>query len=162
MYLASGGEKPTVGLVLVKAPGAGRSSFVPLTEASQFVSGAEVDARVGALRLTAATGRSDHRQTALIAGGVFTVSQSHQLRKQNITTTLSLLTGMFPRAPSYHVCAGSASVTRNESGGQGHVVLQTLSTQVHGGTLVTRGRDSTGSAQDATWETIEKMRRNRD
>jgi hypothetical protein len=122
---------------------AGRG-FRPLTETRQRPVNSQIDARAGGLRLVVAGPHSRSTQQVTLAGGLFSLAQSSHAPNRGLTT-VNLLEGAFPGAPTYGSCAA------NPAG-----VLQTLRARDQHGRFVTLGRDSsaTASAAGTAWDTI--------
>lgn len=77
--------KPVSGTVLVKQPS---GEFVPLTDADQIAPGTVIDARRGALQLTAATTKKGKLQKGVFRTGIFSVKQSRRgLVELRLSTT---------------------------------------------------------------------------
>ena len=77
--------------------------FVPLTETRRLPAGTQVDARRGTLNLVTATGKRHKTQTGTFAGALFSFSQNRRPSQKGLTT-ITLLEGLFPGAPSYATC----------------------------------------------------------
>jgi hypothetical protein len=124
---------------LVAGPG-----FRPLTEARQLPVNSQIDARAGGLRLVVAGPHSRPTQQVTLAGGLFSLAQSSHAPNRGLTT-VNLLEGAFPGAPTYDSCAANSAA-----------VLQTLRARDQRGRFVTLSRDSsaTASAAGTTWDTI--------
>ena len=148
--------EPASGLVLVR-PGllgpAGMSEaarlvsgpgFRPLTEARQLPVESQIDARAGALRLVLAGPNRRPTQQVTLAGGLFLPAQSTLAPTRGLTT-ISLVEGPFPGAPSYGGCVSNSSA-----------VLQTVRAHDQRGSFLTTSRDSsaTASAPGTAWDTI--------
>lgn len=144
-----GARAHTTGNELSKGTG-----FVPLTEARQLPVGTEVDARRGTLQLTAAsTVPHGHTQTGTFSGGLFAVTQAGTGLHKGLTT-LALLEGAFPGAPTYasctvgkarhrHVIAVTATLSPR--------VLQILKAHDDHGNFSTRGRYGAATVRGTTW-----------
>jgi hypothetical protein len=124
---------------LVSGPG-----FRPLTEARQIPVDSQIDARAGALRLVVAGPHRRQTQQVTLAGGLFSLAQSSQAPIRGLTT-VNLVEGAFPGAPTYDSCAANPSA-----------VLQTVHARDQRGRLETLGRDSsaTAGAAGTAWDTI--------
>jgi hypothetical protein len=159
---------PVAGLVLVKLPkhkhagdvAANISSaltkgvgFVPLTEARQLPSGTQIDARRGTIHLVAATGKRHRTQGATFTGGLFGFSQDRRGLNKGLTT-LSLLEGAFPGAPSFASCkahkAGDSSSPAAQQARLSSKILQTLRAHGHG-RFRTRGRFASATVRGTAW-----------
>jgi hypothetical protein len=122
------------------------SGFLPLTETRQLPIGSQIDARAGALRLTVAG--SPRPQQFTLAGALVSVTQTRGGPGGGLTT-VRLLEGAFPGAPTYDGCPAAPSSSE---------VLQTLRASDLDGSLQTRGRYSsaTGQGAGAVWDTIDR------
>jgi hypothetical protein len=139
---------------LVEGPG-----FVPLTETRQRPIDSKIDARAGALRLVVASPQRRHTQRVTLAGGVFSLSQIGRGLNKGLTT-VDLLEGAFPGAPTYNSCGvqtpgGALAPTTAQPSS---LVLQTLRARDQDGGFRTRGRYSaaTASGIGAVWDTIDR------
>jgi hypothetical protein len=134
------------------------SRFVPLTEARQVRLGSQIDARRGTLRLvTATSNRRGKTQEVTLAGALFKSAQAHGAA-QNGLTTLTLIEGAFPGAPSYASCRAHAA---DDNGPLAHVglsarVLQTLRASDKHGRFRTRGRYSAATVRGTQWDTTDR------
>ena len=153
---------PVSGLVLIKLTGhpledarllpraatTTGPGFVPLTEARQLPSGAQVDARLGKLKLVSATTQRHKTQTGTFNGGIFNLGQQKSGKNKGLTT-LSLLEGAFRGAPSYASCtakkASDASSPTAHAARLSSRVLQSLHGSGHG-RFSTRGRYGAATA----------------
>ncbi len=160
------------GLVLIHLPGhaaatahGGRSvrvtlpgshGFFPLTEALSLPVGTRVDARRGSLELTAATPRARRTEAGEFTSGLFSVTQDRRGAARGLTT-ISLVEGAFPGAPSYAACrrAQGSSVVRAQIARLSSRVLQTLHARAHG-RFRTVGHYSAGTVRGTKWDTIER------
>jgi hypothetical protein len=124
---------------LVSGPG-----FRPLTEPRRLPVDSQIDARAGALRLTVAGPNPGETQQATLAGGLFSLAQSSQAPTRGLTT-VNLVEGAFPGAPTYDSCATHP-----------FAVLQTVRARDQHGRFLTLTRDSsaTASAAGTAWDTI--------
>lgn len=148
--------EPASGLVLIRlgvvspsevssaASLASGPGFRPLTEARQLPVDSQIDARAGALRLVVAGARHGVTQQLTLAGGVFSLTQSSHAPTRGVTT-VNLLDGAFPGAPTYGACPVNPSA-----------VLQRVRARDQRGRFVTLSRDSstTASAAGTAWDTI--------
>ena len=155
---------PVSGQVFVKLPGGTGASaalakgtqFVPLTQARQLPVGSQVDARAGSLRLLAASARAGKTQTAVLGGALFGFSQARKGVQKGLTT-LSLLEGVFPGAPSRASCPKPAA-DRSSPIAQialSKRVLQTLHARAQG-RFRTRGHYSAATVRGTVWDTTER------
>ena len=102
------GDDPLATDAIVKGQG-----FVPLTEARQLPAGTVVDARLGKIKLVAATGHGSKTEFGDFSGGIFGLSQDKRGRLTKGMTTLSLVENAFRGAPSFRACrAGGAADAR--------------------------------------------------
>jgi hypothetical protein len=158
--------KPVSGLVLIRLPGAHAADsrlsprlgltkgqgFIPLTEARQLPSGTQIDARQGSIQLVSAASQPRKVQTGTFTGGLYGLAQDRRGLSKGLTT-LSLLEGLFPGAPSFSSCSVKAA---DLSGSQGFVagvsskVLQTLRASAHG-RFRTRGRYAAATVRGTAW-----------
>jgi hypothetical protein len=164
---------PVSGAVLVKLPGGPASDlsftsaftkgsgFVPLTQARSLPSGSQVDSRHGVLSLASATGTKGKTQIATLGGAIFGLTQSRSGITKGLTT-LALLEGDFPGAPSYANCP---KPTGDQGGGPGPVghaakaspkVLQVLHAKDNHGKYRTKGRYSAATVRGTVWDTIDR------
>ncbi len=111
---------PVNGLVFVKFPGSHSAAdqfgpnaaftkgqgFIPLTEARQLPIGTQVDARRGTLKIATATSHQGKTQSGVFSSGLFKLTQTRRGFHKGLTT-LSLLEGAFPGAPSYASCTAA-------------------------------------------------------
>jgi hypothetical protein len=152
----SANVRPVSGLVLIQPPRATSdraprlvegAGFVPLTEPLGLPIGAKIDARAGAVRISAAGSGHRRTQRAVLAGGVISLSQT-RARKGRVT--INLLEGAFPGAPAYSRCGAH----RPAAG----AALQTLRVRAQRGRLRVLSRYSTGSTRIAgtAWDTVDR------
>jgi hypothetical protein len=159
--------KPVSGQVFIKLPGAGSgdvlgarllgfasltkgAGFVPLTEARQLPSGTQVDARQGTLQLTAAPSTKHGKlQNGTFSGGLFGFTQDRSGVTKGLTT-LSLLEGAFPGAPTYASCKSRKATDLFASAALSSTVLQSLHSSGHG-RFRTRGRYSAATVRGTAW-----------
>jgi hypothetical protein len=165
--------KPVSGVVFIKPP-PGKSlslshgplarasvakgpSFIPLTEARQLPTGTQVDARQGSLQLIAASTSHGKTQVGVFGGGLFAIAQDRSRLSKGLTT-LSLLEGAFPGAPSYARC--KARHVRDRPAAQAASlspqILQTLRARDNRGHFRTRGRYSAATVRGTVWDTIDR------
>ncbi|MGO9973770.1 MAG: hypothetical protein ACLP01_13385 [Solirubrobacteraceae bacterium] len=155
--------KPVSGIVLIKLP-AGKTAhlltgtalakgqgFIPLTEARQLPTGTQVDSRMGTIQLVAASSSHGKTQTGTFGGAIFGIAQDRTGLTKGLTT-LSLLEGAFPGAPTYTSCprADPDDATARAA----HVnpkVLQTLHASDNHGKFRTRGRYSSATVRGTVW-----------
>jgi hypothetical protein len=144
--------KPVSGVVLIKTA----KGFVPLTEGTQLPNGAQVDTRQGSLALTSSVGHGK-TQTGVFGGAVFSITQSRGAGQTGLTT-LTLIEGGFPGAPTFAICkahkgsagpsAGTAALSRS--------VLQTLHAREHRGRFRSRGRRASATVLGTVWDMSER------
>lgn len=154
---------PVAGRVLIRLPAAQAADsrlsglskgqgFIPLTEARQLPTGTQIDARQGAIRLVSAASQPHKIQTGTFTGGLYGLAQDRGGLTKGLTT-LSLLEGLFPGAPSFSSCTAK---TADPSGPQGFLaslsskVLQTLHASAHG-RFRTRGRYAAATVRGTAW-----------
>src|SRR5205807_3417897 len=133
--------------------------FIPLTEARQLPTGTQIDARLGTLQLTAAAATKHGKlQPGTFGGGLFGFAQDRRGATKG-RTTLSLLEGAFPGAPTYAACkAGKATDNTAPSAhtaGLSSKVLQTLHASAHG-KFRTRGRYAAATVRGTIWTTSDR------
>ena len=140
--------------------------FVPITEARQVPTGSQVDARRGTLKIVTATGNVGKTQTGTFSSGLFKLTQASG-RVQKGLTTLSLLEGAFPGAPSFASCqsrgfAADSAGLDPAAGPFAHAArvnfssLNVVHSRDHHGSFRTRGHYSAGTVQGTVWDTIDK------
>jgi hypothetical protein len=133
--------------------------FVPLTQARQIPAGSQIDARRGTLSLTAATTtkRKGKLQTGFFNGGIFTLAQTRSGSSKGLTT-LSLLEGAFPGAPTYASCPKAAPDGSPVANGArlSSRVLQTLRGRDNHGRFATRGRYSAATVRGTQWDIADR------
>jgi hypothetical protein len=165
---------PVSGLVFVKVP-AGNSvdggsaaiasatfvkgkGFVPLTTLRGLPLGSEVDARRGTVEVTTASATHGKLQSGTFAGGLFRVTQERSGIDKGLTT-LSLLEGAFPGAPSYARCRSATRAAVDPAAHAAAIsqrILQTLRASDRHGSFRTRGRYSAATVRGTVWETIDR------
>jgi hypothetical protein len=142
---------PVAGLVRIKVNG----RFVPLTEARQIKPGSQIDARQGTLKLVTAIPKAHGKtQEATLSGAVFKSAQARAVAQKGLTT-LILIEGAFPGAPSYASCrAGKAGDSAHAA--LSSRALQTLRASDNHGRFRTRGRYSAGTVRGTQWNTSDR------
>jgi hypothetical protein len=141
-----------VGKVFVLLHGA----FVPVTGPIQLPSGTEVDALHGSINLAVATGVRGKTFTGNFGGAVFTITQARTGANKGLTT-LSLVEGAFPGAPTYASCAKAATDgTPLAHAALSRRALQTLRSSEHGGRFSSRGRYSAATVRGTQWDTTDR------
>jgi hypothetical protein len=152
------------GLVFVKLPAGGPSlpatplsstigpGFAPLTEARALPVGTQIDARLGSLRLVAASVHGGKTATGVFGGALFSVAQA-----RSGLTTLALLEGLFPGGPTYGVCAARSrdAAQRGRAAALSARTLQVLRSSVHG-SFSTRGRYGAATVRGTVWDTADR------
>jgi hypothetical protein len=124
--------------------------FVPLTEARQLPSGTKVDARLGTIKLTAAaTTRHGKLQKGTFQGGLFKFTQDRKGLTKGLTT-LSLLEGAFPGAPSYASCQAKKAADPFAAAALSSAVINSMKTASHG-KFRTKGRYGAATARSTSW-----------
>jgi hypothetical protein len=162
---------PVSGLVLIRLPngkplyasdratGAASSltkgaGFVPLTEARRLPSGTQIDARLGTIKLVAATPQRHKTQAGDFTGGLFGFAQDRRGINKGLTT-LSLLEGAFAGAPSYTSCKTKHAADTVYAAAVSKKVLQTLHASAHG-RFRTRGRYAAATVRGTAWTTSDR------
>jgi hypothetical protein len=147
---------PVSGKVFVRLPGAGGGTggsgpgFVPLTGPLQLPMGSQIDARAGTIQLVAASSRAGKTQTGTFGGAIFRLTQSGKGPQKGLTT-LSLLEGAFPGAPSFAKCPRPAhDRARIVAVAARSRVLQLLHASAKG-RFRTRGRYSAATVLGTKW-----------
>jgi hypothetical protein len=143
-YAADG---PLAGDALAKGQG-----FVLLTKARRIPAGSQVDARTGVIRMTAAAAtRNGKLQTGTFKGAIFGVAQDSRGINKGLTT-LSLVEGAFPGAPSFANCKPTKAGDRSPgaSSAVSSKVLQALLATAHGH-FRTKGRFSAATVRGTSW-----------
>ncbi len=138
------------------APAKGRV-FVPLTEARQIPSGSQIDARRGFLRVTTASARRGATQAGVFGGALFKLAQSRKGVSKGLTS-LSLLEGAFPGAPSYTSCKAHKATDGSKPAARAaspNPVLQALHAHAQG-RFRTQGRYSGATVRGTVWDTIDR------
>jgi hypothetical protein len=129
--------------------------FVPLTEARQIQPGSQIDARHGTLKLFTAIPKAHGKtQEVTLSGAVFKSAQARAAAQKGLTT-LILIEGAFPGAPSY------ASCRARTAGDSAHAALssralQTLHATDRHGRFRTRGRYSAATVRGTQWDTTDR------
>jgi hypothetical protein len=171
--LAKSFDASTVsGLVLVKLPQdtsarahGGRkvkvtlprtNGFFPLTEALSLPVGTRVDTRKGALSLRTAGNHKGQTQSGVFRSALFSVKQGRSGAGKGVTT-LSLVDGAYPGAPSYSECQAPprSGAVRASIAKLSPTVLQTLRAHAKG-RFRTVGRYSAGTVRGTEWNTIDR------
>jgi hypothetical protein len=164
---------PVSGIILIKlpAPATGTISdgldfitdvfskgtgFIPLTQARHVPLGSQIDARRGTLVLRSAAGTRHKVQDVTLRGGLFSLTQArHGLQKG--LTTLNLLEGDFPGAPSYARCPKAAADGPKASPANvSPKVLQALEAKDNHGKYRTKGRGSAATVRGTDWITEDR------
>jgi hypothetical protein len=130
--------------------------FVPLTEPTRLPSGTEVDALHGSVNLAAASGNHGKTFTGNFGGAVFRIVQTRTGANKGLTT-LTLVEGAFPGAPTYASCPKAATDgTPLAHAALSRRVLQTLRSSEHGGRFSSRGRYSAATVRGTQWDTTDR------
>ncbi len=136
--------------------------FVPLTETRQIPSGSQIDARQGILTMVSAPPTKHGKlEKVTLNGAIFSVTQSRTGVTKGLTT-LTLLEGDFPGAPSYASCpkAAADNAAADSSVAQAAKaspkVLQTLKASDNHGQYRTSGRYSSASVLGTQWTTSDR------
>jgi hypothetical protein len=154
---------PTGGHVLIKPPG-GKAlhfgaraaqiktgkGFVPLTQARQIPAGSQIDARRGKLTLVSATGVRHKLQKATFSGAIFRVSQTGSGPRKGLTT-MTLVEGAFPGAPSFASCPARSSRGSRAKAALSSKTLQLLHGKDHHGRFSSGGRYAAATARGTNW-----------
>ena len=150
--LGKAGDRPAVAAAITKGTG-----FIPLTEARQIPSGSEVDSRAGTLTLSTAISAQPGKQpqSGTFGGGLFQVTQSAS-RQQKGLTTLSLLEGGFPGAPSFASCGSNRAADLVARAAVAPRVLQTLHARDNHGHFQAKGHYSAGTSRGTVWDTSDR------
>jgi hypothetical protein len=128
--------------------------LVPLTQATQLPSGTEIDAVRGSVNLVAATGTKGKSYTGTFGGAIFKLTQARSGRDKGLTT-LSLVEGAFPGAPSYASCTARAARAAGAHAALSSRILQTLRSRASG-RFRTRGRYAAGTVLGTQWTTTDR------
>jgi CSLREA domain-containing protein len=131
--------------------------FVPLTEPRRLPVGTQVDARLGTIKLKAAAPITHGKlQTGTFNGALFSLSQDRKGLTKGLTT-LSLLEGLFPGAPSYSSCKAKKASDGSPiaSAALSSTVLQSLHASAHG-KFRTRGRYSAATVRGTAWGELDR------
>jgi hypothetical protein len=139
--------KPAGGTVFVLSAG----KLIPLTEARQLPSGSVLDTRRGTINLTAAAGAGKKLQTGTFTGAVFKLTQT---RVNKGLTTLALVEGGFPGAPSYASCRAARAAATGHAALSGRI-LQSLRSRATG-RFSTRGRYAAATVRGTQWTTTDR------
>ncbi len=145
----SGAPPPVVGKAVDAAVVSGTvlikqgSKFVPLTHARQIPVGAELDTRAGTVSITAASGTGHTTYNGHFKGAIFKITQSRSGKNRGLST-LSLLEGASPHAPTFASCHGSS-----------HRVLQTLHSSDRGH-FRSRGHYAAATVRGTIWDTTDR------
>jgi hypothetical protein len=134
--------------------------FVALKQPRSIPMGSQIDARTGTLTLAAASAtRGGKPQLATLGGAIFSTRQSTRGITKGLTT-LTLLEGDFPGAPSYAQCARPAA-DAPAADDRAHAarskpkrnskVLQTLRAQDNHGKYSTQGQYSSATVRGTIW-----------
>jgi hypothetical protein len=131
------------------------NGFVSLTQARQIPVGSQIDARQGSLELRSASTSSRTAFSGEFQGAIFTVLQSRSRREKGLTT-LRLLDGAFPGAPTRRQCAASGKSSDSAVAARlSSRTLQRLRARAHG-RFSTRGRFSAATVRGTEWGTAER------
>jgi hypothetical protein len=147
--LYAGDPGPRLSPALTKGVG-----FEPLTEARRLPAGTQVDARLGTLKLDAASGAKHGKiQTGTFNGALFKLSQDARGLNKGLTT-LSVLENAFPGAPSYSACKAKKAVDIAapvaEDATLSSKILQTLHASAHG-KFRTKGKYAAATVLGTAW-----------
>lgn len=130
--------------------------YLPLTEPLQLPVGTKIDNEKGKLRLVTAGPTKSKTQKGTFAGALFSIAQKAGGADKALTT-LSLLEGAFPGAPTYASCGARAHSSTVTAGiaSLSSKVLQTLRSNAHG-RFRTRGRYSASTVRGTNWGTRDR------
>jgi hypothetical protein len=141
--------KPVSGQVFVLVG----TKLVPLTEGEQLPSGSVLDTRAGSLQLTTATGVGHKSQTGVFGGAIFKLTQARGHAGHGLTT-LALVEGAFPGAPSYATCKAHKAADATSSAASSKT-LQLLRASAHG-KFRTSGRYSAATVRGTKWTVADR------
>jgi hypothetical protein len=128
---------------------------VPLTQTRQLPSGTVLDTVHGSVNVVAATGKKGKNYTATFGGAVLKLNQTRSGPEKGLTT-VSVLEGAFPGAPSYARCAaGGAADGRTAHAALSGRILQTLRSRVSG-RFRSRGRYAAATVRGTQWTTTDR------
>jgi hypothetical protein len=119
---------------------------VPLTQATQIRSGAEIDALHGTVSLTSASASGKKTQTGTFGGAVFKVTQAKAGKNKGLTT-LALVEGAFKGAPTFASCKAHKALEATAASSR---TLQLLRASAHG-KFRTKGRYSAATVRGTKW-----------
>jgi hypothetical protein len=166
---------PVSGEVFVKLPAGAAAAargaqtaqkgvgFVALTEARQIPVGAEIDTRLGTVRLTSATTAKHKLQSGTFQAGVFRELQSRS-RSQKGLVQIQLLDGVVAGTPSYKQCAAAskASAASPRAAGSARAKAK-LSSKIVGllktnakGQFQTRGQYSAATVRGTAFDVVDR------
>jgi hypothetical protein len=129
--------------------------FVPLTEARQLPVGTQVDARTGALQLVAAAANGSSTSSGVFQTGIFEILQARSGKLRGLTT-LRLLDGTVPGAPTYQQCKATSRQRKGRAPTRlSTSVLQLLRADVHG-RFQTIGHYSAATVRGTQWDTEDR------
>jgi hypothetical protein len=154
---------PVSGQVFVQLPagtpgGSPGQGFVPLTQAGLLPVGTKIDARAGTVELVSAADGGGKTQSGTFGGALFGFTQSAK-GKQKGLTTLSLLEGAFPGAPSYALCKAKPAGARHGAAATAARVNRRVLQLLHAtasGRFSTRGRYSAATVRGTIWDTTDR------
>jgi hypothetical protein len=128
-----------------------RPGYVRLTRPEQIPTGSRIDARAGKLRITAAPATPAGKlPTGTFNGAIFSVVQAGSGTNTGLTT-LTIIEGAFPGAPSYALCKTGASRDSSPMAAAASTkVLQALLASANG-KFRTRGRYSAATVRGTAW-----------
>jgi hypothetical protein len=130
------------------------AGYVTLTQPRQLPAGTKVDARAGTINLASATS-GKKPQTITLGGGIFTNSQTKSGFNKGLTT-ISLLEGDFPGAPSYANCPKGAADAVGRAAKAKPKILQILKAKDKHGKFRTQTRGSSATVRGTQWETVDR------
>jgi hypothetical protein len=103
--------------------------------------------------LVAATGKKGQNYTGTFSGAVFKITQAAGGGNKGLTT-LTLIEGAFPGAPSLAACTAKATRAAAHSALSSRI-LQTLHARATG-RFRTRGRYAAGTVRGTAWTTVDR------
>ena len=127
---------------------------MPLTEARQVPTGSEVDALHGSLRIVSNTGKIGKIQTATLAGGVFTVTQTRTGISKG-QTDFNLVESAFQGAPTYTTCKANYKAADATAASLSTKTLQLLKVSGHG-KFRTTGRYSSATVRGTIYTVADR------
>jgi hypothetical protein len=137
---------------LIKGPG---GDAIPLTDAQQVVPGAVIDARKGALQLTAATTTKGKTQQGVFKKGVFTATQSKKRRPKGLVELRLAIRDLAGR-PLTKGCNTRRDASLAHAAKKPKSKVLNLLKSDAKGTFGTRGKYSAATVRGTKWDTAER------